>query len=267
MDLFSRHEKTVPQVLKINPAAVANMDDFYEAGGVPLVLKELAPILHTGGMTVDGVTMGEVIGQVPPRRDPDNDLIRTMDDPYSVGHGIAIVKGNLAPLGGVTKPAAIAEEQLVFSGKAKVYDSEDDAIKDILGGKISEGDLLVIRYEGPKGGPGMREMCNAMKYLHGLGLGTSTAIITDGRFSGTNNGCFVGHISPEAAEGGPIAAVMNGDEIMLNIPENSITLNVDEEEIKRRLSNVKMPEERFKSGYLAEYSRNASSASEGAVMK
>ncbi len=267
MDMFSKYEKTVPQVLKINPAAAANMEDFYVAGGVPQVLKELAPILHTDGMTVDGVTLKEVIAQVPPRRDPSNTLIRTMEDPYSVGKGIAIVKGNLAPLGGVTKPAAIAPEQLVFSGKAKVYDSEDDAIKDILGGSIEAGDLLVIRYEGPKGGPGMREMCNAMKYLHGLGLGTTTAIITDGRFSGTNNGCFVGHISPEAAEGGPIAAVMTGDEITLNIPENTITLHVSDEEIAARLEKVVSPTPRFTTGYLAEYSRHASSASEGAVMK
>ena len=267
MDLFSKYEKTVPQVLKINPAAAANMEDFYEDGGVPQVLKELAPILHTDGMTVDGVTLQEIVEQLPERRESDAPLIRTMEDPYSVGKGIAIVKGNLAPLGGVTKPAAIAPEQLVVSGKAKVYDSEDAAIADILGGKIVAGDLLVIRYEGPKGGPGMREMCNAMKYLHGLGLGTSTAIITDGRFSGTNNGCFVGHISPEAADGGPIAAVKDGDEITRNIPENPITLHVSDEEIAARLAEVVPPAPRFTTGYLAEYSRHATSASEGAVVK
>ena len=150
---------------------------------------------------------------------------------------------------------------------ARVYDSEELAIQDILAESIHAGNVLVIRYEGPKGGPGMREMCNAMKYLYGLGLGTSTAIITDGRFSGTNNGCFVGHISPEAAENGPIAAVRNGDRITIDIPNRVITLHVSEEEIAERMKTVQKPAPRFTSGYLALYSKYAASASQGAILR
>ena len=174
--------------------------------------------------------------------------------------------GNLAPDSCITKPAAIVENMQVFTGKAKVFDSEEEAVAAILDDQIKAGDLLVIRYEGPKGGPGMREMCNVMKYLHGLGLGTSTAVITDGRFSGTNNGCFVGHISPEAAEGGPISVVQNGDMITIDIPARTITLHVEMKEIERRLRHIQMPKPRFQEGYLAFYGKHATSAAFGAVL-
>lgn len=266
-DLFEARGRDVPQLVKINPAAAANTDDLYACGGMKQVLKNLAPLLHKDCLTVDGVTIGELTASEEDAPNANPEVLRPLEDPFSVGNGLAVLYGNLAPDSCITKPAAIAPQMRRFSGKAKVFDSEEDAIRAILGDEIHEGDLLVIRYEGPKGGPGMREMCNAMKYLHGLGLGTSTAIITDGRFSGTNNGCFVGHISPEAAEGGPIAAVMDGDEITVDIPNRTITLHVSDAEIQERLKSVKRPEPRFKEGYLAFYGKHASSAASGAVLE
>ncbi|MBR2995512.1 MAG: dihydroxy-acid dehydratase, partial [Lachnospiraceae bacterium] len=212
-ELFEKHGSDVPQVMKINPSAIANTDDLYKSGGIRQVIRELMPILNSDCMTVDGMTLAEIAAAGEDAPHIDRNVIRPLSDPFSVGNGLAVLRGNLAPEGCITKPAAILPEMRDFTGKARVFDSEEDAIRAILGDEIKEGDVLVIRYEGPKGGPGMREMCNAMKYLHGLGLGASTAIVTDGRFSGTNNGCFVGHISPEAAEGGPIAAVRDGDVI------------------------------------------------------
>ena len=267
MELFERHGEDIPQVVKVNPAASDNTDDLFRAGGIRQVLRELRSYLNLDCLTVDGETIGELIDGHRDHPKLDRAVIRTAEDPFSVGNGIALLKGNLAPEGCITKPAAIREDMRVFSGPARVFDSEEDAIKAILNDGIKEGDLLVIRYEGPKGGPGMREMCNAMKYLYGLGLGSSTAIITDGRFSGTNNGCFVGHISPEAAEGGPIAAVREGDRITVDIPGRTITLHVPDEEIKERLKKVVPPEPRFKEGYLAFYGKHAASASRGAVLQ
>ncbi|MEG2501035.1 MAG: dihydroxy-acid dehydratase, partial [Oscillospiraceae bacterium] len=181
--------------------------------------------------------------------------------------GIAVVYGNLAPEGAITKPSAIAPEMHVFNGKAKVFNCEEDAEKDILDGKINAGDILVIRYEGPKGGPGMREMYKAMKYLYGCGLAKSTAIITDGRFSGTNNGCFAGHISPEAAEGGVIALVENDDDITIDIPGGKITLNVSEETLAQRKCKWQRPQAKYTKGYLGLYAKLAASASRGAVLE
>ena len=234
---------------------------------MPQVLAELKDLLNTGCKTVDEMTVGELIQVHRAPNGIDRNVIKTAAEPFSVGNGLAVLRGNIAPDGCITKPAAIREDMRTFSGTARVFDSEDDAIRDILGGNIHAGDVLVIRYEGPKGGPGMREMCNAMKYLYGLGLGTSTAIITDGRFSGTNNGCFVGHISPEAAEGGPIAAVRDGDAVTIDIPNRVITLHVSTEEIRERLAHVVKPAPRFTSGYLAMYSKYATSASQGAVLE
>lgn len=267
MNLFEKHGRTAPQVVKINPASAYNMEDFYYSGGVPQVLAELKDLLNTGCKTVDEMTVGELIQVHRAPNGIDRNVIKTAAEPFSVGNGLAVLRGNIAPDGCITKPAAIRKDMRTFSGTARVFDSEDDAIRDILGGNIHAGDVLVIRYEGPKGGPGMREMCNAMKYLYGLGLGTSTAIITDGRFSGTNNGCFVGHISPEAAEGGPIAAVRDGDAVTIDIPNRVITLHVSTEEIRERLAHVVKPAPRFTSGYLAMYSKYATSASQGAVLE
>ena len=267
MDMFEQHGRDIPQVVKVNPAAAPNMDDLFHCGGIRQVMIELKDYLNRECLTVDGVTVGELVDTAVDCPHKDKNVLRTAAEPFSVGNGLAVLKGNLAPDGCITKPAAIREDMRTFSGPARVFNSEDDAIDAILHDRIHEGDLLVIRYEGPKGGPGMREMCNAMKYLYGLGLGSSTAIITDGRFSGTNNGCFVGHISPEAAEGGPIAAVQEGDRITVDIPERTITLHVPEEEIAERLKQVEHPEPRFKTGYLSFYRKHAASASRGAVLE
>lgn len=265
-DLFEARGRDIPQIVKINPSAAANTDDLFRSGGIRQVLKELRSFLHKDCMTVEGISMGEVLDSKSQAAYVDRDVLRTVDDPFSVGKGLAVLYGNLAPDSCITKPAAIADAMQVFTGRAKVFNSEEEAAAAILSAQIQAGDLLVIRYEGPKGGPGMREMCNVMKYLHGLGLGTSTAVITDGRFSGTNNGCFVGHISPEAAEGGPIAAVQNGDMITIDIPARTITLHVEMKEIEHRLRQIQMPKSRFQEGYLAFYSKHATSAAFGAVL-
>lgn len=181
--------------------------------------------------------------------------------------GIAVLKGNLAVDGCVTKPSAIAQEMLKFEGVAKVFDCEEDAEKAILSNQIKEKDVLVIRYEGPKGGPGMREMYKAMKYLYGVGLAKTTAIITDGRFSGTNNGCFVGHISPEAQEGGTIALVQDGDQITIDIPNKVITLHVSDEELEKRKKEWVKPQPKFERGFIALYEKHAASASAGAMIE
>jgi dihydroxy-acid dehydratase len=265
--LFEELGHTVPQIALIYPNSDYLMEDFYLAGGVPQVLKELREILDTSCMTVDGITLGEVLVNYQPRRPVNRDIIKTVDAPYSIGKGLAILYGNLAPAGCVTKPSAIDKNMLFFTGRARTFHSEEEASSSILQGDIHAGDIVVIRYEGPKGGPGMREMFNPLKYLHGLGLALSTAVITDGRFSGTNNGCFVGHISPEAAECGPLAAVEDGDIITIDIPGRKITLQVEDYVIQERLAHVKKPEPRFKNGYLAFYSKHATSASEGGILE
>jgi dihydroxy-acid dehydratase len=197
----------------------------------------------------------------------DHKVISTMDKPFHHLKGLAILRGNLAPDTAVTKPAAIDPQMHVFTGSAKVFDSEEAAEEAILNGGIQEGNVVVIRYEGPKGGPGMREMYKAMKYLYGMGLAKKTALITDGRFSGTNNGCFVGHISPEAAEGGPIAAVQDGDLITIDIPQGILLVQLSDQEIGDRLKKWQRPKPKFAKGYLNIYSKLASSAAEGAVIK
>jgi dihydroxy-acid dehydratase len=264
MDLFEALCRETPTIAKMNPAAAPNVPDFHRAGGVPAVMKEILPLLHGDALTVTVKTVAE---NVQGTESTNRNIIRTMKEPWEIGGGLAILKGNLAPNTAVTKPAAIVPQMHTFKGTARCFDSEESADRAILEGKIKEGDVLVIRYEGPKGGPGMREMYNAMKLLYGRGMALKTAVITDGRFSGTNNGCFVGHISPEAAEGGPIAIVENGDRITIDIPNRSLTLHVPDERIKDRLSRWKRPEPKFKKGYLALYARLAESADKGAIIR
>ena len=215
-------------------------------------------------MTVSGKTVAENVSKAESRNPG---IIKTLSDPWSRGGGLAVLRGNLAPKSAITKPAAIKPEMHKFTGKAHCFDSEEAANQAILDGKIVEGEVVVIRYEGPKGGPGMREMYSAMKLLYGRGLALKTALITDGRFSGTNNGCFVGHISPEAAEGGPLAAVRDGDLVTIDIPGRNLQLHVPDEEIQKRLAAWKRPEPKFKKGYLALYSRLAESADQGAIIR
>ena len=256
-------EKT-PNLCHLAPAGPTYMEDLNEAGGVYAVMKELADIglLHTDCMTVTGKTVGENIANAV-NKNPE--VIRPVDNPYSKTGGLAVLKGNLAPDGGVVKRSAVVPEMLVHEGPARVFDSEDDAIVAIKSGKIVEGDVVVIRYEGPKGGPGMREMLNPTSAIVGMGLGSSVALITDGRFSGASRGAAIGHVSPEAAVGGPIALVEEGDIISINIPENKIELKVDEAVLNERMKNF-VPKKKELSGYLKRYAALVSSGASGAIL-
>lgn len=256
--------RSTPHLAKIYPAGPKNVPDFYNAGGVAAVMKQLAPLLDLDAMTCAGKTWGEILEYVP---EVENDIIHSMDNPWHPWGSLGILRGNLAPDGAVTKPTAIHKDMQTFRGKAICFDSEEEATEAILADRIKPGMVVVIRYEGPKGGPGMREMVRVMKMLYGQNLALSTAVVTDGRFSGTNNGCFVGHVSPEASESGPIAAVLDGDNICIDIPKGEITLEVSEEEIKRRLACVKKPDKIIPRGYLNIYARLAESADKGAIIK
>ncbi len=264
MALFEELCRSTPYIAKMNPAAAPNVPDFHQAGGVPAVMREILPLLHGDALTVTGKTVAENVADAEIH---DSNIIKTMADPWSTGGGLAVLRGNLAPNTAITKPAAIVPEMHTFTGKAHCFNSEEEADLAILEGKVQEGEVVVIRYEGPKGGPGMREMYKAMKLLYGRGLALKTALVTDGRFSGTNNGCFVGHISPEAAEGGPIAVVQDGDTITVDIPNRSLHVEVSDEEIKARLGRWHRPEPKFKKGYLALYARLAESADKGAIIR
>ncbi len=267
MQTFDEYSKNTPQIAKVNPAAKWDMEDFWKAGGIPRVVERMAPLLNRDVMTCTGTTLRENIKGTRYRFPENKEIIKTLDEPFQKADGLAVLRGNLAPNTGVSKPGAIDPALWQFTGTARVFDSEEEAEKAILDKQIEEGDVVVIRYEGPKGGPGMREMYKAMKYLYGLGLAKKTALVTDGRFSGTNNGCFVGHISPEAAEGGPIAIVRDGDRIEIDIKARRLQLHVSDDEIAARLKTWRPPEPKIKRGYLALYARLASSAAEGAVIK
>jgi dihydroxy-acid dehydratase len=267
MNVYDCCSETTPQVAKVNPASKYDMEDFYKAGGIPQVMQEIKSLLHLECRTVTGATTGENLAEFRGKFPVNREVIKTMSEPFNALKGLAILKGNLAPDTAVTKPAAIDPSMWKFTGLARVFDSEEQAEAAILAGKIKEGDVVVIRYEGPKGGPGMREMYKAMKYIYGMGLAKKTALITDGRFSGTNNGCFVGHISPEAAEGGPLAIVADGDTITIDIPGKVLQLHVSEKEIASRLKTWKRPAPKFTKGYLGLYTKLASSAASGAILR
>jgi dihydroxy-acid dehydratase len=264
MDRFEQLCRNTPHIAKMNPAAPLNVPDFHAAGGVPAVMKEILPLLHGAALTVTGKSVIENVAQVQPG---DRRIIKTMADPWSKEGGLAVLHGNLAPNSAITKPAAIRPDMHTFSGRARCFDSEEAANEAILQGQVQAGEVIVIRYEGPKGGPGMREMYTAMKLLYGRGLALSAAVVTDGRFSGTNNGCFVGHVSPEAAEGGPIAIVEDGDTITVDIPKRHLQLHLPDAEIAARLSRWQPPAPKVKKGYLALYSRLAESADKGAIIR
>ena len=263
---FKELNKITPQIAKVNPAAKWDMEDFYRAGGIPRVMDNLGDLLGRSVITCTGKTLGENLAEYKYLHPANDDIIKTVDESFEETGGIAVLYGNLAPNSAVTKPGAFDKSLYHFRGKAKVFNSEEEANEAILAGRIEHGDVVVIRYEGPKGGPGMREMYKAMKFLYGMGLNKTTALITDGRFSGTNNGCFVGHISPEAAEGGPIAAIQDGDIIDINIEKGTINVMLSDEEIKNRLENVVKPTKEVPRGYLQVYSKLASSADKGAVI-
>jgi dihydroxy-acid dehydratase len=261
---FEELSRTTPHIARMNPAAAPNVPDFDAAGGVPAVMNEILPLLHGDALTVTGTTIEDNVRGVVAR---DRSIIRSCEEPWSQGGGLAILWGNLAPNSAITKPAAIDPAMHTFTGKAHCFDVEEAANQAILDGLVEEGEVVVIRYEGPKGGPGMREMYSAMKLLYGCGLALKTALVTDGRFSGTNSGCFVGHISPEAAEGGPLAIVRDGDLITVDIPNRRLDLHVSDDEIKARLASWRRPAPKFDRGYLALYARLAESADKGAIIR
>ena len=257
-------EKT-PNLCHLAPAGPTYMEDLNEAGGVYAVMKQLADIglLHTDCMTVTGKTVGENIGGAV-NKNPN--VIRPLDNPYTKTGGLAVLSGNLAPDGSVVKRSAVAPEMLVHEGPARVFECEEDAIAAIKGGKINAGDVVVIRYEGPKGGPGMREMLNPTSAIAGMGLGSSVALITDGRFSGASRGASIGHVSPEAAVGGPIALIEEGDKIKINIPELKLEVDVSDEELNARRAKWQ-PKEKEVSGYLKRYVSMVTSGNRGAILE
>ena len=258
-------EKT-PNLCHLAPAGHTYMEDLDEAGGVYAVMKELADIglINTECMTVTGKTIGENIKHAYNR---DEEVIRPVSNPYSKTGGLAVLKGNLAPDGSVVKRSAVVEEMMVHEGPARVFESEEEAIEAIKGGKIVPGDVVVIRYEGPKGGPGMREMLNPTSAIAGMGLGSTVALITDGRFSGASRGASIGHVSPEAAVGGPIALVKEGDIISINIPEMTLNMKVSDEELEERRKSWKPKEMGEITGYLKRYQAMVTSGNRGAILE
>ena len=255
-----------PNLCHLAPAGPTYIEDLNEAGGVYAVMNELNKkgLLHTECMTVTGKTVGENIKDCV---NLNPEVIRPIDNPYSQTGGLAVLKGNLAPDGGVVKRSAVVEEMMVHEGTARVFDCEEDAIAAIKGGKIVEGDVVVIRYEGPKGGPGMREMLNPTSAIAGMGLGSSVALITDGRFSGASRGASIGHVSPEAAVGGPIALVEEGDIISINIPELKLEIKVSDEEMQARKAKWQPREPKVTTGYLARYAAMVTSGNRGAILE
>ncbi|MDD6434999.1 MAG: dihydroxy-acid dehydratase [Clostridiales bacterium] len=266
VEIANECSKVTPNLCHLAPAGPTYMEDLNEAGGVYAVMNELTKknLLNLDVLTVTGKTMGENIKNCI-NRNPE--VIRPIDNPYSEIGGLAVLKGNLAPDTGIVKRSAVVPEMMVHEGPARVFDCEEDAIAAIKGGKIVAGDVVVIRYEGPKGGPGMREMLNPTSAIAGMGLGSSVALITDGRFSGASRGASIGHVSPEAAVGGPIALVEEGDIISIDIPNNSLNLKVSDEELDRRRAEWKPREPKITTGYLARYRAMVTSGNRGAILE
>ena len=266
IDFANGISERTPNLCHLAPAGPTHMEDLNEAGGVYAVMNELNKLglLHTECMTVTGKTVGENI------KDAVNlnpEVIRPVENPYSKTGGLAVLKGNLAPDGSVVKRSAVVDEMLVHEGPARVFECEEDAITAIKGGQIKEGDVVVIRYEGPKGGPGMREMLNPTSAIAGMGLGSSVALITDGRFSGASRGASIGHVSPEAAVGGPIALVEEGDIIKIDIPNLKLEMAVSDEELEKRRQAWTPKEPKVKTGYLARYASLVTSGNRGAILE
>ena len=264
IDVIDEISKTTPQICKLNPAGKIFITDLNEKGGIPAVMKELSKlgIINEDALTVKG-TVGERIKNAPA---PDGEVIHTVENPLRKDGGIAILFGNIAPDGAVVKQGAVAPEMMKNTGPARVFNSEEDACEAIYGGKINEGDVVVIRYEGPKGGPGMREMLSPTSALAGMGLDSSVSLITDGRFSGATRGAAVGHVSPEAASGGLIGLIEEGDTVTVDITNRALTLHVDDDVIEERRKNYKAPEQNL-SGYLKRYAKMVTSGSTGAVFE
>ncbi|MGF7184358.1 dihydroxy-acid dehydratase [Desulfitispora alkaliphila] len=265
LDVINEISNKTPQLCKLSPAGAHHMEDLNEAGGIQAVISELAKanLIDTSSITVTGT----VAENIKDKKVVNPEVIRSVDNPYTATGGIAILRGNLAPDGAVVKQGAVADKMLIHQGPARVFASEEEAVEAIMGNKIVAGDVVVIKYEGPKGGPGMREMLTPTAAVAGMGLDDKVALITDGRFSGATRGASIGHVSPEAAEGGNIALVEDGDLISINIPKRSIKLEVDEGQLEKRRSAWQKPEPKVKSGYLVRYAKMVTSASTGAVFK
>lgn len=265
LDQSNEISARTPNICHLAPAGEAFVEDLDLAGGVQAVMKELADggLIETDLMTCTGRTVRENLEGVEVL---DHGVIRPLSNPFLPNGGIAVLKGNLAPDGCVVKQAAVAPEMMRHSGPARVFDSEEDALSAIYDGRINAGDVVVIRYEGPRGGPGMREMLYPTSAICGMGLGSSVALVTDGRFSGATRGAAIGHVSPEAAAGGPIALVHEGDTVEIDIPSGRITLAVAEEELARRRGEWRQPRPKVTTGYLSRYAKQVSSADTGAIL-
>jgi dihydroxy-acid dehydratase len=262
LETFDEISKKTPHITNMIPGGQYYMEDLDAAGGIPAVLSRLKDMLKDSP-TVSGVSILKIAGAAEVF---DEDVIRPLNKAFHKEGGIAVLKGNLAPDGAVVKQTAVSKNMMKFEGAAKVYDSEEAAMKAILAGEIKSGDIVVIRYEGPKGGPGMREMLSPTSAIAGMGLAESVALITDGRFSGGTRGPCIGHVSPEAMEGGPIAVVKNGDKIRIDIPKRKIEVVISDQEMKDRMSAWKKPQPKIKKGYLSRYAKLVSSAASGAIM-
>ncbi|MDD4494216.1 MAG: dihydroxy-acid dehydratase [Eubacteriales bacterium] len=266
LDIINEISAKVPNLCRLAPAGNHHVQDLHAAGGVPALMKELANhgLINTKLMTCTGLTIEENISKAKIKN---GEVIRSVENPYSATGGLAVLRGNIAPDGAVVKRSAVAAEMMVHKGPARVFDSEDAAIASIYEGRINKGDVVIIRYEGPKGGPGMREMLSPTSAIAGMGLDKDVALITDGRFSGASRGASIGHVSPEAMEGGPIAAVRDGDIISIDIPRGKLNVELNAGELAARMSAWKAPTPRITGGYLGRYARMVSSASEGAILK
>ena len=265
LDDWSEVSAATPNLVRVSPSSEYHMEDLYRAGGIPAIMRELDAkgLVNRDALTVDGRTMGE-IADAAENRDPE--MVRTADTAYSAEGGLRVLRGNLAPDGAVVKQSAVAVEMRTHSGPARIFESEEDAVEAILGKDVREGEVLVIRNEGPRGGPGMREMLTPTSAIKGIGMDTSVALITDGRFSGATSGASIGHVAPEAAQGGPIALVREGDTISIDIDAGTLTLDVDDAELEARRAEWSEPEPRHTIGYLARYAQQVSGADTGAVV-
>jgi dihydroxy-acid dehydratase len=266
VDTFDEVSRATPNICKVSPSSEYHMEDVDKAGGISAIIKEISKtgMINGAALTVSGKTIGEVAANA---NDPDGTVIRTVDNPYSKDGGLAILRGNLAEKGCVVKTAGVSPGMMTHRGPAVIFNGQEEACEGILGGKVKKGDVVIIRYEGPKGGPGMQEMLAPTSYIMGRGLGESVALVTDGRFSGGTRGACVGHVSPEAAAGGAIGMVEEGDVISIDIPNRSITLEVDDDELERRKAAWSPAVKRKLSGWLARYAAMATSADTGAVLK
>jgi len=266
VDTFDEVSRATPNICKVSPSSEYHMEDVDKAGGISAIIKEISKtgMINGAALTVSGKTIGEVAANA---NDPDGTVIRTVDNPYSKDGGLAILRGNLAEKGCVVKTAGVSPGMMTHRGPAVIFNGQEEACEGILGGKVKKGDVVIIRYEGPKGGPGMQEMLAPTSYIMGRGLGESVALVTDGRFSGGTRGACVGHVSPEAAAGGAIGMVEEGDVISIDIPNRSITLEVDDDELERRKAAWSPAVKRQLSGWLARYAAMATSADTGAVLK